>query len=134
MKFFIDNNLPPKLARALAELSGSSHQVIHLKEKFEQSTPDVEWINELSSEGGWVVITLDRLKKGDQEKEALRRSGLIVFILDKQWSKMQFWDKAYKLVHWWPLIINQSNYIAGGAAFRVPWRISGKGKFQQLKI
>lgn len=133
MKFFIDNNLPPKIAKALDELCKGEHSVEHLRSRFPAMTSDVEWIEALASEGDWVVITQDRLRKGDQEKEAVRRSGLVVFVLDKQWAKLTFWEKAHRLVQWWPPIIDQSEKVFGGAAFRVPLRISGKGKFEQLK-
>lgn len=134
MKFFIDHNLPPRLARAIDELCGHDHQVTHLKDKFDQSTSDVEWIETLAQEGGWVVISQDRLKKGDHEKEAIRRSGLILFNLDKQWSRAAFWDKSQRLIQWWPHIIDQAERISGGAAFRVRWRIGGKATFEQLKL
>ena len=62
MKFFVDNNLPPALAKALHALSEpEGHEACHLKEKFAQDTPDSDWIDTLSKEGGWSVITHDKL-------------------------------------------------------------------------
>ena len=134
MKFFIDNNLPPPLAHALRELSKPyDHAVIHLKDRFTADTPDVDWINDLSKEGGWAVITHDKLNKG-LEREALRQAGLLVFFLDKSWSDHKFWEKAYQLVRWWPRIVEQASGIQGGAAFKVKWHFSGKGKFEQVKL
>lgn len=134
MKLFLDNNLPPALARALAALSEpDKHTVSHLKEKFSPNVVDITWIEALSKEGGWVIITHDNLNKG-LEREALRRAGLIVFFLDKSWSDHKFWDKAYQLVRWWPRIIEQAEGIQGGAAFKVSWNFSGKGRFEQIKF
>lgn len=134
MKFFIDNNLPPPLAHALRELSKpENHTVVHLKERYPADTKDVIWIDDLSKEGGWVVVTHDNLNKG-LEREALRQAGLIVFFLDKSWSDHRFWEKAYQLVRWWPRIIEQAGGIHGGAAFRVKWNFSGKGLFEQIKF
>lgn len=134
MRFFVDNNLPPALAKALNALSESSgHSVIHLRERFSANTPDADWIEALSQEGGWSVITHDKLNKG-LEREALRRAGLIVFFLDKGWSNHQFWGIAHNLVRWWPRIIEQSEGIRGGAAFKVPYNFSGKGQFEQVKL
>ena len=134
MKFFIDNNLPPPLAHALRELSKpENHAVFHLKELYPADTKDVIWIDDLSKEGGWVVVTHDNLNKG-LEREALRQAGLIVFFLDKSWSDHSFWEKAYQLVRWWPRIIEQAGGIHGGAAFRVKWNFSGKGLFEQIKF
>jgi hypothetical protein len=135
LKFFVDNNLPAPLARALHELTsheGDHHEVAHLKDKFTATTPDLEWIEALAEESGWAVITHDKLNKG-LEREALRRAGLIVFFLDKSWSNHNYWDKAQRLVQWWPAIIDQAERISGGAAFTVKWNYRN-GKFEQTKI
>lgn len=134
MKLLIDNNLPPPLARALHELTirerDRRHEVCALRDRFAENTPDTEWINALSTEGGWVVVTHDRLNKG-AEREALKRAGLKVFFLDRSWKNHKFWEKAVQLTRWWPRIIEQSEGISGGAAFKVPWNFTGKGKFGQ---
>lgn len=134
MKFFVDNNLPPALARALGALSAQEHHsVVPLRDKFSPDVTDETWIENLSREGQWVVITHDNLNKG-LEREALRQAGLLVFFLDKSWRDHKFWDKAYQLVRWWPRIIDQAEGIQGGAAFKVPWNFSGKGKFEQIRF
>ena len=134
MKFFLDNNLPPALARALNALSEpEKHSVIHLRDKFPPAVPDTAWIESLSREGEWVVITHDNLNKG-LEREALRRAGLVVFFLDKSWRDHKYWDKAHQLVPWWPRIIEQAAAMRGGAAFKVAWNISGKGQFEQVRL
>lgn len=79
MKFFVDNNLPPALAKALHALGEpSDHSVAHLKEKFAADISDSEWLAALAQEGGWSIVTHDKLNKG-LEREVLRRAGLIVF-------------------------------------------------------
>lgn len=135
MRFFFDNNLPLRLARAVHELSfGEDVEVIHLRDKFPANTPDLVWIDALAAEGDWVVISQDRLIKNPLEKEALRTSGLIAFILVKGWSKYKYWEKAVQMVRWWPRIIEQAGMVTGGAVFEVPWRVTGKGKFQPIKL
>lgn len=134
MKLLLDNNLPPALARALQQLTISKwdqqHQVIALRDKFKPNTPDVEWITALANDDeDWTVVTHDRLNKG-LEREVLRRAGLRVFMLDKSWKNHDFWETSVQLLRWWPRIIDQAEGISGGAAFRVRWRISGKGKFE----
>ncbi|PIP02706.1 MAG: hypothetical protein COW18_14035 [Zetaproteobacteria bacterium CG12_big_fil_rev_8_21_14_0_65_54_13] len=137
MKFFLDNNLSPALARALHELtylaSNKTHSVIALRDMFPANTQDTEWIQTLADEGGWVVISQDKFKKS-MEPEVLRRAGLIVFLLGKSWKDQNFWSKAHQLVRWWPAIIEQTERLEGAAAFEVPLRFSGKGKFMQLKL
>jgi len=137
LNFLLDNNLPPALARALHALtedgSNQTHSVVPLRDKFPTNTPDIEWIEALAQEKNWVVITHDRFKKA-MEPEVLRQAGLIVFLLGKSWKNYNFWDKSHQLVRWWPIIIEQAERLDGAATFEVPYRVSGKGKFTQIKL
>lgn len=134
----MDNNLPPALARALNALSANKfsdlEQVIALREKLPPDTSDLTWIQMLSQEGGWFILSADQFRKhGDLERKALRQSGLIVFCLSKQWSSHHYWEHSANLLRWWPHIVEQAERLQGGAAFRVPWKLSGgKPKFEQI--
>jgi hypothetical protein len=137
VRFFFDNNLSHHLAHAMRELSAAEPEVTsveHLTDRFRRNCPDVEWISALASERGWVIISQDRLRKNDLEREALRASGLVVFSLDRNWASQEYWLKAQNLVKWWPAIMEQCVRIEGGAAFRVPWRFTGKGRFEQIRL
>jgi hypothetical protein len=135
LKFLIDNNLPPSLARALNELSKpEGHSVLALKDRFPPDTKDVDWILELKAEGGWAVISQDRFSKGDAERRVFRECGLPIFCLTKQWSTDPYWSKAQNLVRWWPAIMSQAELIKGGAAFKVNWKFLHPGRFEQVKI
>ncbi|MGU7769674.1 PIN-like domain-containing protein [Burkholderia sp. MR1-5-21] len=136
MKYFFDNNLSLHLAHAVGELckvEDSVDAVIHLRDKFAANAKDHDWISALASEGHWVVLSQDGLRKNDLERKALRESGLIVFVLHRQWSERRHWDKAQNLIKWWPSVMEQSRRIKGGAAFRIPWRYGG-GQFEQIKL
>lgn len=136
MKYLIDNNLPPALAHAIHELSSvkGDVEVYALKDKFPTNTLDIDWINTLSSEKNWVIISQDRFRKGDAEKEVIRQSGLTVFFLDKQWAKRKYWDKAQNLVRWWPAIMEQADRMTGGSAFKVKWNHGSVARFEQVKL
>jgi hypothetical protein len=135
LRFLLDNNLPPPLARALHELSKKDgHAVEHLRDKFPANTDDVTWINILREEDDWAIISQDRFRKGQLEAKAIRESGLPVFCLAKHWTGESYWEKAHNLVRWWPSIIQQAELISGGAAFKVPWKFSFKGKFEQIRF
>ena len=137
MKLLLDNNLPPALATALDTLTAKhwdgAHQVVHLRQKFPPNTPDEKWIAELAADGDWVVVSHDKFSKG-LEREALKRAGLRVFLLDKSWKDYQFWEKSVNLMRWWPRIVEMAEGIRGGAAFRVRWNFSGKGQFEQIQL
>lgn len=135
MKFLFDNNLPPSLARGIGELSKfdpAVERVIPLKDKFATNTPDLEWLGALAAEGGWIVVSIDRFKKSTAEREMLRRQGLTVFVLDRQWSK-PYWEQAAQLVLWWPKIVNVAK-LTSRTALRVPWRFSSKSTFEQIRV
>jgi hypothetical protein len=135
LNFLIDNNLPPAIARALHELCRlEGHQVVALRDKFKQNATDIDWISELKTDGRWTVVSQDKFTKGDAERKAFRECGLPIFCLAKQWGQEPYWSKAQNLVKWWPSIIQQSELISGGAAFKVAWRFTAPGKFEQLKI
>jgi hypothetical protein len=137
VKFFFDNNLSPALANGIRELSVVDRRVdhvTHLAHRFPRDAKDEYWMRELAADGQWVVLSQDGLRKNDLEREALRQSGLMVFVLDRQWSQHKYWDTAYNLVRWWPSIVEQSSRIEGGAAFRVPWRHTGGGRFLQIRL
>ena len=131
----LDNNLPPALAESLNALSKTfDHSVHHLRSRFADDAPDIQWIRELAEEGSWCIVTQDRLVRSKAEKEALRLSGLVTFVLKSGWSSLDYWDKAWQLTRWWPRIIDQGVGIAGPAAFGVPVRFSGRGQFEQYQL
>lgn len=135
MNFLLDNNLPPDLARALDALCRKEgHHVAALKDKFAANMPDIEWIQILRNEGNWIVVSQDKFRKGAIERLAFRDSGLPIFCLARHWSNESYWAKAWNLVRWWPLIQQQAGLITGGAAFRVPWKYSLKGRFEQIAL
>lgn len=123
MKFLIDNNLAPPLARSLNELSRPAHEVVHVRAKFRHDTPDVEWLAALGNEGGWAVITQDiRLRRNKHELEAIRSAGLTVFCLAPAWTHRPFWEKAWRLVRRWPEIVGQATRVEPGLWYVVPIR------------
>lgn len=128
MKFFLDNNLPLKLAHALSELSApAGHQVIHLRDKFDPGVQDHVWLTQLGREKGWAVVSLDRrIMTNPQNREALRPSGLTVFFLKPAWSRFKFWDKAWRLVRCWPHIIKIVEAIKPGTLYWVPINATSK--------
>ena len=136
MNFFCDANISVHLAHSLNALSRpEGNPVYHLTDRFAADTTDVAWVQTLSQEGGWSILTHDRaMTRHPIEQEVLRRSGLTVFMLARGWSSQRQWDKAAALIRWWPRIVEQARLVAGGAAFEVPWGFTGKKRLKQLKL
>lgn len=135
MKFLFDNNLPPSLARgvaALSEIEADISEVVALRTKFSANTPDEVWLTQLHYEGGWIVVSGDQFRKSLAERELLRQHGLTVFVLDRQWSDHVYWDKAARLILWWPKIVNVAR-LTSKTAMRIPWRFTSKSTFEQIR-
>lgn len=137
MKFFFDNNLSKHLAHGIRELSGITtevEQVLHLTDRFARDAPDLTWIGDLAQDGPWYIVSIDRFKKQHgAEREAIRRAGHTVLILDAQWSRHGFWLQSARLVKWWPQVIAHSALVTGGA-YRIPWQHSPTTKLQAISF
>ena len=122
MKLFLDNNLSPRLAKALSALEGEhGNEVIHLRDKYAPNAPDTQWMTELAKEGAWIVITSDyRISKSPHELRAWKEAGLVVFFLRKSWRSLKFWDQAWQLTKQWPSICQEASHASPGQGYIVP--------------
>ncbi|WP_338414361.1 hypothetical protein [uncultured Sphaerotilus sp.] len=135
MKFLFDNNLSPHLARGLAEFSKTDvrvTQIVPLRDRFAQNAKDEVWLPELANDGGWAIVSIDQFKKTTAERELVRKHGLMVFVLDKQWSGKPFWEMSAQLVQWWPTILDVAA-LTSKAAYRVPYRRQGQKTLEQIR-
>lgn len=135
MKAQLDENLPPGLARALNSIAQTDeHEIIHVLDLVGRGTSDVDLFKASMDAGVRVHITQDNHHRRPIEREAIARSGLIVFVLAKGWSSLTLYDKAARLIEWWPRIMDQAELITPPAMFRVPVRKVSKGRFEPIKI
>lgn len=126
MKCIFDNNLPPRLARALNELEGQHGiEVIHLRDIYPENTDDITWINELSNEPNCFVITKDKnIRKKPHELKAWQESGLKIVFLQKSWFNHDLWDISWRLVKRWKDLKTAVNKMKRNEALILP--ITGK--------
>ena len=76
MRFFLDNNLAPKLARGFHQFVLGEHEVVHLRDRFSQDTPDVEWMQQLADESGWIILSGDvAIGRNPHEVEAWKAAA-----------------------------------------------------------
>lgn len=117
----VDENLPPTLARALAELFKGQHEVDHILLKFGPGVKDVDWIRELSADGNWTVLSADRrISKNKAEQAAFRSSRLIAFIFAPALQKATLLKKMERLMVIWPTIEAQVGLVQTGSMFEIP--------------
>ena len=58
MKFFFDNCIAWRTAEALdLLLHRDGFEIVALRSKFPEDTPDERWMPTLGNEGGWIVVS-----------------------------------------------------------------------------
>lgn len=123
MRFFFDNDISYRIAHALGQLAeNDGDEIAALRDKFPQSASDVDWISGLNSdrEARRIVVTADRgIGRKPCELKAWKETGLTVCFLERGWSKLRFWDQAWRLTKHWSAIREFSASVAEGSGFRV---------------
>jgi hypothetical protein len=126
----VDENLSPALAKALNALFVDEHEVIHIRERLGPSVSDPEWIERMSAEGRWIVISGDRrIAKVKAEQTAFRSSHLIGFFLAPALNASRVTIQMQRLLALLEDIEAISNSDAGGAMYELPI----KGKIRQWR-
>lgn len=123
MKVLVDENLPPALARSLNALFVGKHEIVHIRERFGPGVKDIEWIEQVSSEGRWVVISGDRrITRNKAEYRAFRSTDLVGFFLSKGLYKSPIVKQMERILALWHAIEMQSAIVQGGAMFELPMK------------
>lgn len=130
MRFFLDNNLAPRHARALAALLAPEHEVVHLRDKFPASIDDATWLAELGREGGWIVICGDvRIAKATHLRAAWRHAKLTTFFLKPAWMNMKLLEQHARLARCFDQVIDTASRAPSGARFS----LGVQGRIQRLE-
>lgn len=120
MNVLIDNNVSPRIARALNALFTPEHQIIALRDRFAPEMPDKDWILALSGAGRWIVISGDRrITKNKAEYHAFRNSRLVGFFLAPALYKAKVIKQAERILALWDRIETLSATVEGGAMFEL---------------
>ena len=118
-------NIAPKLARGFNEFLQGDHEVLHLRDRFAAGTPDVEWMQELAAEPGWIILSADvRIGKNRHEIEAWKQAGHTIFFLKAGWTNIEFWQQVQKLAKCFPEILALAQRAKPGDSFLV--KVKGK--------
>ncbi|MDV3457699.1 hypothetical protein RZN05_11945 [Sphingomonas sp. HF-S4] len=116
MKLFVDENLPPQLARGLAALFNGDHEVICHRDKFGmQCRLDEEWIPELGREGDWVVLSGDvNIARKRPQRELFFRSNLVGFFPRPAVMELPLAKKAARILSVWERMVGISRDVRPG--------------------
>ena len=126
----VDENLPPNMARCLQALFKEQHEIIALRDKFDQSgISDTAWITTLGKEGSWCVLTADlRISKNKIERNAFLSNNLVGFVMAPALRKLPLTRQLARILFIWDQIETQSNLASNGL---FEFGIRGN-KFKQL--
>ncbi len=125
MRFFVDNNISVKVARALNCLVEPNHQVVHLREKYSPNIKDVDWMTKLAGEVDWIILSGDtNISRNPHEIAAWKAAGHTIFFLKSGWMHLQGFEQASKLFHRFPDILKLAQKAKKGSGYIVP--VTGK--------
>ena len=106
MKFLFDNGLPARLAEALDLLAERGQDnIIGLRKKFKENTPDEEWIDVLVREGNWAFLTKDvRISRHRINRETWKKTGIVAFYLEGKSWEVKLIELCWRLLKYWDSI------------------------------
>ena len=126
MNLLLDNNLAPRIAKALNVLFEREHQIIALRDWFAADTPDVDWITALDRQGGWAVLTRDlHILTRPHERALLDRVRIVFFFLAGGWDKFGVEETAARLIRLIPKMATQTE-LAERGRFELPINAGSK--------
>jgi hypothetical protein len=111
-KVFIDENLPPQIARGLNLLQkpqngkdGMNIEVISIKDHFHEGVQDEEWIPVVGGLKG-IVITQDyRIQSLKHQRELYKQHGVgILFFSPPSKTGFGYWEMVKQVVNRWEKI------------------------------
>lgn len=108
MKFYVDENITPNIAEALAILQNprvsEDIEVFTIKNEFGKGTPDEVWIPEVAAADG-IVITQDlNIHRVRQQRELYRQHGLGVVFFKPPKKGYQYWDLVEFYIKRWKVV------------------------------
>lgn len=111
-KVYIDENMPPQLAKGLNELQkpqnskdGIEIEVLSIKDVFGTGALDEDWIPKLGEEKG-IVITQDfNIQNTKHQRELYQKAGVgIFFFRTPSKTGFLYWDFVKKMIGEWEAI------------------------------
>jgi len=123
VRFFVDNNIAPRLARGFHQFVAGEHEFLHLRDRFPPDTPDVKWMRDLAGESNWVILSGDvAISRNPHEVEAWKQAGHVIFFLKPGWTNIPFWQQVEKLAQRFQKIEQLARRASPGQSFMVSVR------------
>lgn len=136
-KIFIDENLPPQLARGLQILQqpqnikdGMTIEVLSIKDYFGEGALDEEWIPEVGKLKG-IVITQDyRIQSLKHQRQLYKQHGVgILFFSPPSKTGFPYWEIVKQVINRWDSI----KAIVRKEKPPFAYRCSSRADFEKIK-
>lgn len=127
MKFFFDNCVSPRLARALhIVLEPDGFEIVCIRDKpgFTARDADEEWLPRLRDDSpDWNVVTADlKIRSNPHRRRAWQQAQLTSFFLEPAWMDLKPLDQLWRFIQRWPEITSAATQCGRGTAHLVPVR------------
>ncbi len=124
MKYMMDENTPPQIARGFKEFE---KEVYNVKNVFGEGLSDVDLAIRLKNDE-WIFITRNyKIRKNKHEIKAFKDNKVSIFFMDVT-TQLDMWQMIKLLVKNWEEI----EKISESANFSFGYRITWRGKPEQL--
>jgi hypothetical protein len=121
--YFFDNCLSYRYAAMLRALDVEAKA---LREEFEESAPDEEWIP-VVGQRGWVLLTGDRnIRWKPHQREILEKAKVTTFFMVKGYDNLGRWEQAAHFLKAWPNIMQMAEKKQIGRCYLV--QMNGKAE------
>lgn len=121
MKLFVDENLPPRLARGLAGFFADIHEVVHCVDKFgRRGVTDEEWIGQLGRERNWCILSGDlNIPRKRPSRTLFLSNNLVGFFPPPAVAKAPMERQAARVLNLWSLM-EQTRQTMSSGCFELP--------------
>lgn len=124
MKFFIDENIAPQIAKALTILqqplnNGEAVEIRNIKDEYGQGADDEEWIPEVGKVKGIVLTQDSNIYRTRQQRQLYEHHNVgVIFLKPPSKTGYRYWDLVRKIVDMWPEIKKVSRKSQRPFAYR----------------
>jgi hypothetical protein len=125
VKFVFDECMPRPFAPSLRTLFlPKDYAILDLVDDLHQGgVPDPDWIASMSANHEWKIITRDTgMKTRALERQAWQNAGQVIFFLEGTWASASYFEMTWRIVRWWPHIVDAAQRADLGSTFSVPYR------------
>lgn len=117
MTFFFDNDISPRVPRALSVLD-ETHNYVALRDHFDVSTPDTQWIPSIGRDG-WILISKDYSQRRRKEEHSSLKSNNVKALYIRTSENQDLFSDTAKILKNWRKIIEWANAARPGDLARL---------------